>query len=552
MSEYAQGHTANSQFGNKHLFFKETSKIHGRIMVRKSQKTNNGLAGLASAVKTRGRHEAMKTAKHTNAYMLNIRTRAGYHDEESSVMLFGDTLTNLGVAYRAYLEKAIYDEKDTNSKALIACLVAQVESGELVTAAPELNCCYDWTLTTANGPTQLYSIVKQTHPHTPLVENKLDFSGQVGRERAEIMTTIAQMKNINVYIETFLSEHGSEEIVELWQEEENMTAFKNLITKATKVKKASKAKDPNKPKRGKSSYLYFCAANRGQVKTALGDKAKATDVARELGSRWQELKKSEKACDKNAIIGFEAAAAEDKERFTTEIQGYEAPSDDELEKMKKKKRKGKKKDPNAPKRGKSAYLYFCAANRSETKESLGDEAKATEVASELGRLWNELKEDEDRVDELTGYKAEATADKARYEEAIKNYTPPESDDDDEKKVVPKAKKGKTAPKKKASKKMEEEEEDEEENELEDEEPKKVPKKSVKKAPKKSVKKSAPKKSAPKKMNGYTYFCKEYREEVKNDNTDMKATDITKELSNMWKALDKDEKQEWTDAAKIPE
>ena len=31
----------------------------------------------------------------------------------------------------------------------------------------------------------------------------------------------------------------------------------------------------------------------------------------------------------------------------------------------------KKKDPNAPKRGKSAYLFFCDDNRNEVKQSLG-------------------------------------------------------------------------------------------------------------------------------------------------------------------------------------
>ena len=76
------------------------------------------------------------------------------------------------------------------------------------------------------------------------------------------------------------------------------------------------------------------------------------------------------------------------------MKDYEPPSDEELTMARKSKKKGKKKDKNAPKRGKSAYLFFCNDKRAEIKEELGEDAKATEVTSRLGELWNELKEDE--------------------------------------------------------------------------------------------------------------------------------------------------------------
>ena len=68
----------------------------------------------------------------------------------------------------------------------------------------------------------------------------------------------------------------------------------------------------------------------------------------------------------------------------------------------KKGRKTSDKDPNSPKRGKSAYIFFCAAMRPEVKEELGEEGKSL-IMSELGKRWKELKEDDDRADELTDY-----------------------------------------------------------------------------------------------------------------------------------------------------
>jgi high mobility group protein B3 len=179
-----------------------------------------------------------------------------------------------------------------------------------------------------------------------------------------------------------------------------------------------------------------------------------------------------------------------------------------------KKSSRKKKDPDAPKRGKSAYIFFCADKRAEVKEELGEEAKATEVTARLGELWNELKADEDRADEMKVYVDQAAKDKARYEAEMETYKPPSDDgeeDDAPKKPAPAAKKGN-------------------------------------KATKKGNKKSTGKKGSKKKTNGYAYFCREHREDVKKENPDMKATDVTKELARMWKELDAEEQQEWKDAA----
>lgn len=70
----------------------------------------------------------------------------------------------------------------------------------------------------------------------------------------------------------------------------------------------------------------------------------------------------------------------------------------------------REKDPNAPKRGKSAYLYFCEDKRDEVRKTLGADAKAADVTRKLGELWNKLKS-QDKTGE---YDKLAEVDKERY------------------------------------------------------------------------------------------------------------------------------------------
>ena len=314
-------------------------------------------------------------------------------------------------------------------------------------------------------------------------------------------------QTMNEYVQVFLLEHGSEELLETWNEQENQEEFSKLNPKVSKTKTTKKMKDPNKPKRGKSSYLFFCAENRSKVKAELGENAKATEVTSALGAKWNELKNSTKASDKKKVQKYEAEAQADKERYEAEMTDYEPPSEDELAEIKgTKKRKSATKDPNKPKRGKSSYLFFCAENRSKVKAELGEDAKATEVTSALGAKWNELKKSTKASDKkkIQKYEAEAQSDKERYESEIAQYDPPS----DEEIMI--AKKTKKLPSEKKT----------------------------------SEKKTSEKKTTTRKPTGYSLFCKEHREDVKEDYPDMSATEITKVLADMWKDLEEDEQAEW--------
>ena len=311
------------------------------------------------------------------------------------------------------------------------------------------------------------------------------------------------------FVTKFLSDNGSEELVDKWNDQDNADAFSALVKKACKRSSDKKLKDPNAPKRGRSAYIFFCSKNREKAKERLGEGAKATEVTSELGKMWNELKASTKKADKTALLGFEAEAAEDKSRYDEEKKDYQPPSDEELAKTTpaKKGRKTSDKDTNSPKGRKSAYIYFCSAMRAQVKEELGEEGKSL-IMTELGKRWKELKEDEQRSDELAKYTKMAEDDKARYQ--------------DEKEI---ASDEKTSPKKSKKQLVAKPAESEDESAKDDKG-----------------------KTSPKKKTGYSYFCSYNRDGVKSENPKMKGQDITRELARLWKELTKDEQKEWTDSA----
>jgi hypothetical protein len=189
-----------------------------------------------------------------------------------------------------------------------------------------------------------------------------------------------------------------------------------------------KLKDPNAPKRPLSSYFFFSNERREKTKKALlaeKPEAKVTDVAKALGAAWKDLspKKKEK---------YEAMAKEAKEKYTEQMKDYERPSDEELADLdcnKKRQRgksttgKAKNKDPNRPKK-QSGYILFCSEKRPEVKDK-HPEMKSTEVTTEIARMWKELSEKK-----KAKYLKMAEESKAKYDEAMKSYTPPASSGDE--------------------------------------------------------------------------------------------------------------------------
>jgi hypothetical protein len=348
-------------------------------------------------------------------------------------------------------------------------------------------------------------------------------------------------------LETFYEEHEESEVgviveeltkllVKAWSAKSNQSELSKLVAKSSE-KKAKKPKDPDAPKRGKSAYIFFSSAKRPEAKEAVmekkGDDFKTSDVTAKLGAMWREFCAEAKTDSKvkKELEKFEKMAADDKERYESEKADYVPLTEEELsEKLSSQK---KKKDPNAPKRGKSSYMFFCQEYRAKVKEEL-DDPKPTDVTAELGRRWNELKTDKKKKKEFEKFEKMAADDKERYKAEMEEYVPSEDGDEEEedkpkKKAVPKKGAVKAAAKDKGSE---------------------VKGSSAKGSSAKgsSVKGSSAKGSSAKKPSAYTCFVKTQRPEMKEANPEMSGAEITKQLAKAWKEMDEEGKASWQQRA----
>ena len=79
-------------------------------------------------------------------------------------------------------------------------------------------------------------------------------------------------------------------------------------------------KDPNKPKRAKSAYLFYCDDHRPKILDSLRKKKKKVNIAevsKQLGAKWKGLSDTTKA-------PYEAKAQADRERYQEEMEQYNA------------------------------------------------------------------------------------------------------------------------------------------------------------------------------------------------------------------------------------
>ena len=364
------------------------------------------------------------------------------------------------------------------------------------------------------------------------------------------MSSTAQTKDITSHMVAFIKTHGGLDLDEFYEEhaesevadiiveytkmllaavkdDDNKAKLEGLAKKLTPSKKSSrKKKDPDAPKRGKSAYIFFGQEYREKAKKELmkehGDDFKNPMVMSRLGEMWKELKASTKAKDKKEVEKFEKMAADDKERYQAEKEDYTPPSEEELsEKLSSKK---KRKDPNAPKRGKSSYIFFGQEHREKVKEELmeehGDDFKNPMVMSRLGELWKELKASTKAKDKKAVAKFEKMAadDKERYQAEMEDYTPHSTDEDE--------------PPKKAAKKP-------------------SPKKEVAKKPsakKEVAKKEVAKKEVAKKgKTGFEFWKSENEADIKSDHPKLTPGKFLAKCVELWKELDDKERQEWAEA-----
>ena len=304
------------------------------------------------------------------------------------------------------------------------------------------------------------------------------------------------INNVDKFFCDFLSKYDND-ILSDWKNEENQVLFKKLF----KSKKLKNEDGENLPKKNKSAYLYFCEAERENVKRKHPELSNK-EIITKLGELWSKIKNDEKK-----IKVFKDLALEDKERYNQEMSTTQ---------VEKKTRKSSKKAVDGPKKNSSAYIHFCNDMRSTCKEENPDIDNKS-IMSELGKRWKSLDDDGKKK-----YEDLAKKDKERYEDEKKNWVPSQPKDD-EPKVEVEEKKKTTKPKKPKVKKSEETE-----VVVEDEVPVSAPVPDT----------------TQKKTNAYTNFVKKERPSVKDELPDLGPKEIMSELGKRWKALSDEEKAKY--------
>jgi|SRR5579864_1609968 len=148
-----------------------------------------------------------------------------------------------------------------------------------------------------------------------------------------------------------------EQLVTAWKAKRNK--LKTLIQKGTVAA----------PKRVISKYLYFCQEVRPQIRAEFPG-IKIREATCELGKRWQNFLSNP---DPEQMARYQKLFDIDKERYDAEKSAIVKPE--------------KRRAPN------SAYMAFCAEQRSQTPKI---------DIKELAKMWNIVKRD---ANQFAKYKA---------------------------------------------------------------------------------------------------------------------------------------------------
>lgn len=167
-----------------------------------------------------------------------------------------------------------------------------------------------------------------------------------------------------------------------------------------KDKKRAQKKAPGAPKRGKSPYICFTMEKRAEIKEQLPEEAKVTEVMKKIAEQWRMLSQEDKA-------PWIAKATQDKQRYEAEMAHYSGPL--------RVPNKRAKKNPDAPKRAMSGFLFFSQIRRPQLKSEY-PELKNTDISKLLGQQWKEMDEET-----KSPYVTKENSDRNRYREEMKAW-----------------------------------------------------------------------------------------------------------------------------------
>jgi len=122
----------------------------------------------------------------------------------------------------------------------------------------------------------------------------------------------------------------------------------------------------------------FFMAKQKEIKAELGEGASVGEISKKSSEKWRNLPKEERAI-------WDAKAEEDKERYNREKEKYTGPWQVPWKRA--------KKNPKAPKRPMSAFLFFSQERRRSIKEAHPD-MRNTEISRVLGGMWKKATPEE--------------------------------------------------------------------------------------------------------------------------------------------------------------
>lgn len=198
------------------------------------------------------------------------------------------------------------------------------------------------------------------------------------------------------------------------------------------------ARHPRAPPRPMEAYAIFLKTAYAWTSERLKKDGKGDlDVLEAIAGEWASLPPSE-------LAAYRRIAAGERERYEREMALFDGPAllapaaAPGPYSRKRVKRHRTRKDPNAPKRGASAFLLFANANRTALRDAHPDKHNV-EISKMLGAIWKSCDESTRKpyLDAEAAAKSKFEDDMAKYRDAVRDgraggpapVAPPEDDDE---------------------------------------------------------------------------------------------------------------------------
>eukprot|EP00092_Neocalanus_flemingeri_P003879 GFUD01004176.1.p1 GENE.GFUD01004176.1~~GFUD01004176.1.p1 ORF type:complete len:189 (+),score=70.05 GFUD01004176.1:95-661(+) len=167
--------------------------------------------------------------------------------------------------------------------------------------------------------------------------------------------------------------------------------------------------EESKPRGKMTAYAFFVQTCREEHKRKHPEEQVVfTEFSRKCADRWKTMSDYEKK-------RFNMMAECDKKRFDCEMATFNAVSNQTSADGKKSRKRKAVKDPNAPKRNCTAFIFFSTDKRTKVKEANPDFGIG-DIAKELGKQWADI---DPKV--KSKYEKQAEDDKIRYEKEKTEY-----------------------------------------------------------------------------------------------------------------------------------